>query len=944
METGAFDSFYDDFLMLYAKRLLEILNKENSEKKITYDIDKILFILLSQLKQELIELSIKTLILEFEEWKKENAAIGLKMESYKRFNESFSFDETNLLIFDKYPVLKQLIYLKVNTTLKLVRNAIINLSKDLGEIRTTIGKELDMIVSIETNLGDSHNGGKSVLIFVDSNNNKIVYKPRELAPEKLFLHIINWINSTNFVKYELKAPKLLVKKSYGWQEFIEYKSCMSEEEVKAYFYRVGIFLALFYVTRCGDLHYENIIAHGEFPMFVDMETIMSNDLEEKNNYKESIINTFIQEINQSVLGTMLLPRNMESQIMDIDISGLTGKGGVKSNKIINYKLVNHGSDQIHLEPYYAITQKALNRVVLKNEYMEPSNYCNNIEEGFRDGYGLLKKYKCDFIKVISMPNVNQGIYRQVLRTTHVYGKFLEAAHHPRYLQTSNDRKHLIELLYQSSLKRIEENPKEEIRVKEEIKSLIQEDIPYFGCDMKSKDLYSNGRIIIKNYYQKSIFEQVKNRINGLNEKDMQKQIYYIRLSLSTIKKAPKKELQECLRESLLQNNIMIEAKDYAVAIGEYIYNKAIWTIDKKKCTWLMLTVDEENKFKQEPSDYHLYNGGGLVWFFALLGVETKINKYKDIAIAALNGLEEIWGKSVREKAGTSVFYGEMSLVYLYYNLSVLWKDTELYYKFLKHAEAVFEYKLEKNFPLDIIGGASGIIVCCLNIYEEKKEKIILEIIKKYGAFLYDKLYESINGHLTGFSHGYAGYSVALIKTGKIIAESRYIELGERLINYENQFIEDNNWSDMRKKIVGKSPVYWCHGAAGIGLARSLIVNDMKGEMQRKVFQDIERAVNEILANGMCKGENLCLCHGIMGNVDILITIFQKEKNLRTILPNLNIELSNLTNNYIQSEMLGFMLGLAGIGYVFLRLVDPQYPSLLCLEVMKRKKEEEDEDT
>ena len=165
-------------------------------------------------------------------------------------------------------------------------NAIINLSKDLGEIRTTIGKELDMIVSIETNLGDSHNGGKSVLIFVDSNNNKIVYKPRELAPEKLFLHIINWINSTNFIKYELKAPKLLDKKSYGWQEFIEYKSCMSEEEVKAYFYRVGIFLALFYVTRCGDLHYENIIAHGEFPMFVDMETIMSNDIEEKNNYKE----------------------------------------------------------------------------------------------------------------------------------------------------------------------------------------------------------------------------------------------------------------------------------------------------------------------------------------------------------------------------------------------------------------------------------------------------------------------------------------------------------------------------------------------------------------------------------------------------------------------------------------------------------------------------------
>ena len=53
---------------------------------------------------------------------------------------------------------------------------------------------------------------------------------------------------------------------------IENIPCKNESEVEHYYFRMGIHLFLGYALGATDLHGENIIAHGEYPVIIDMET------------------------------------------------------------------------------------------------------------------------------------------------------------------------------------------------------------------------------------------------------------------------------------------------------------------------------------------------------------------------------------------------------------------------------------------------------------------------------------------------------------------------------------------------------------------------------------------------------------------------------------------------------------------------------------------------
>lgn len=56
------------------------------------------------------------------------------------------------------------------------------------------------------------------------------------------------------------------------QDFISYNTLHELHK----FISVLIIICVNYILRTNDLHYENIIAHGEFPVIVDLETIMTN--------------------------------------------------------------------------------------------------------------------------------------------------------------------------------------------------------------------------------------------------------------------------------------------------------------------------------------------------------------------------------------------------------------------------------------------------------------------------------------------------------------------------------------------------------------------------------------------------------------------------------------------------------------------------------------------
>jgi len=179
----------------------------------------------------------------------------------------------------------------------------------------------------------------------------------------------------------------------------------------------------------------------------------------------------------------------------------------------------------------------------------------------------------------------------------------------------------------------------------------------------------------------------------------------------------------------------------------------------------------------------------------------------------------------------------------------------------------------------------------------------------------------------------------LLRLFELSDDERFLSAARLGVEYErSQFSSKlRNWIDLRSADRdGACMTAWCHGAPGIGLSRLLSLPWIDGPETRS---EIETALETTVECGF--GGNHCLCHGDLGNVDVLL-----EAGLRLGEPKWriaahraagmvleNIERDGwLCGNPVEIESPGFMTGLAGIGYELLRLAEPQrVPSVLSLE-------------
>jgi lantibiotic modifying enzyme len=154
-----------------------------------------------------------------------------------------------------------------------------------------------------------------------------------------------------------------------------------------------------------------------------------------------------------------------------------------------------------------------------------------------------------------------------------------------------------------------------------------------------------------------------------------------------------------------------------------------------------------------------------------------------------------------------------------------------------------------------------------------------------------------------------------------------------------------NWPDFRNfNLPGAEPsakeqlkyaITWCHGAPGIGLAR---LRSLAHIDTPDIRSDIDAAVNTTISRGF--GGNHSLCHGDLGNLDVLLdaalTLKNGELTDRVYRIAGSILEASKTHGWLCGvpsgvETPGLLTGLAGIGYELLRLAEPErVPSVLTL--------------
>lgn len=207
------------------------------------------------------------------------------------------------------------------------------------------------------------------------------------------------------------------------------------------------------------------------------------------------------------------------------------------------------------------------------------------------------------------------------------------------------------------------------------------------------------------------------------------------------------------------------------------------------------------------------------------------------------------------------------------------------------------------------------------------------------------------GNLTGFSHGASGVGWAMTELFDATGETRFREAASEAFRYERHWYDEarRNWLDLRDPVELGTPNAtepgcmrgWCHGSGGVALARlrawQVFGDDIYLE-EAEIAVDSSRSA--LKPGPELSQNNYCLCHGRGGNAETLLYGAEvldrpewrreaEDVGLQGVEELHAMKLPWPCGTRKNVEVPSLFVGLAGIGYFYLRLANPQAaPSLM----------------
>ena len=122
------------------------------------------------------------------------------------------------------------------------------------------------LLRVEPGLGDAHEGGNSVAIL-RFERGSVVYKPKDLRIAVAVGEIVELIGAPG-----VTGPNMLLRDGYAWEEE-QHTAPVDGPDAAAAFYRaLGSWLATLQGLAGVDFWFDNLIADGATPRFIDYET------------------------------------------------------------------------------------------------------------------------------------------------------------------------------------------------------------------------------------------------------------------------------------------------------------------------------------------------------------------------------------------------------------------------------------------------------------------------------------------------------------------------------------------------------------------------------------------------------------------------------------------------------------------------------------------------
>ncbi|MFT7413247.1 MAG: type 2 lantibiotic biosynthesis protein LanM [Paraglaciecola sp.] len=826
---------------------------------------------------------------------------------------------------DKYPVLQHRCQLRIKAICQSLTLLFTRFECDYLSIKQHffhVSMPLTLL-AVERGLGDSHNQGETVCILHFNNDNRLVYKPRTLTTEKAFEHYIKWINDNSHS--DLKVANILPGIHYGWQEYIRHKPIENKQQAQNYYYRYGMLIAACHAINITDIHYENLIANGEYPVIIDLETLavkpeINIPTDSTNSADATKAINATKELCSPIFGSVLFTGLINESTFGQSVNVAPLGSAVTMFSFDDITLDEQGTGIIEVSHQH----KSIKHCVLtqpNSKALDAADFIEPITTGFSHVYNLVLANKGELLTSEIERIFAEVTPRIVLQPTKYYGKILALIARPESSVTSMKQERI---LFNLLNKNHGEGLPATVSMAEWA-CIINGDIPYFCCLPQSRDIKSGTGRIIKNILANTAVESIKNTILLMTAAKEQSEIVVITNSLLNNNNKGQLTLARNTNAiySAIADNIRINDNNLSFVD---IFNPRTGAAGYRDMS------------RQYDFNYSL---PGIC--FSLAYYEKYAAPTNSAAKSSLIANHIMQHMDIDHLQRIGINEGAGGIVYLFSHLAYLEQNQT----YLSYAGLVFNHLLKalpQDRMYDVFSGAAGALLAGMSLYQLKNDGHLLMQLEQIGDHLLDastqdqgRRYWTTNattdGASTGFAHGCSGIAYALLKLYQLTSKTKYLDAVVQSKAFIDSCFKENQWLETPSADVPFNA--WCHGSVGITLFLLEYGNVMGREsISNDMTNSIELTLRHISASGDC------LCHGTYGNLELLLSLhnqyqfFQSDDDLNTQIQSiLASRAAKPINGGSRGTDYSLFNGISGIGYQLLRCEWPnKIPSILTFSV------------
>ncbi|MFI9624807.1 type 2 lanthipeptide synthetase LanM family protein [Streptomyces sp. NPDC052042] len=874
------------------------------------------------LARRLARLAARTLVLELHLARKDGRLAGQSPED--RFADFVrqSGSRTGLAkLFTAYPVLARILaraaldaasaLAEMLTRFAADRPALPGRAADTGTRGAdgrTDGGPHGRLVGVEPGAGDGHRGGRTVMLLRFEDGSRLVYKPRPLAAHRHFNELIRWFNALPGTP-ALRSLTVLDQGDYGWVEFAAERPCRSARQVESFYRRQGALLALLHVLDGTDLHYENLIADGEHPVLVDVETLFHPPLPAAESDDPAA-----RALHDSVHRVGLLPQLLVGDETALDMSGIGG-GQAAASPVATADWADAGTDRMRLVRRPGRFGDSANRPRTTGSPADPFAFTRALCAGFRAGYTAISRARNELLYPGGpLDEFAHDEVRVVARPTWVYTTLLDESTHPDLMKEASERHEVLALLGTDVLSPAALPG----LLDEELAQLWSGDVPLFTARPEDTGLWSGTGRPLPDPLPRTGLSRVRAKLAAMDTVDRQDQERIIRAAMVTTSHEPAHGSGSGPRRvptaaTAPEPEHLLAA---ARSVGDELVSQAY--SGPTRLNWIGLELLGERYWRLGPMAADLAGGyTGAAHFLAQLAALTGADRYAAAArdaLAPLAGLLDALHSRPDDlgPVGSGAFAGLGGIAYALGQVAETLDDPRLRELVVPALRLTRAAAVSEN-EYGVRGGTAGGLVSLLAGYQTTGRADVWRGAEHCAGLLR----EAPLPDSAGFADGAAGVGWALLRFAEAGGGEPYRASGLAALRSATGSVD--------------SGASWCRGRTGVALA---VLDSPAARADQRLAAWAGEAVADIARSDPPLDDSLC--HGESGVLELLrlgttASVRGRWVERAGALLAAADRAGPRSGTPGQVPHPGLLTGLAGIGHGLLRAGFPdRVPSLLLL--------------